>query len=44
MKSLNDGIQMRSDWEIPICSGNERLKDSSGKKNTFNSKTRSSST
>ncbi len=32
MKSLNDGIQMRSDWEIPICSGNERLKDSSGKK------------
>ena len=32
MKSLNDGIQMRSDWEIPICSGKERLKDTSGKK------------
>ena len=32
MKSLNDGIQMRSDWEIPICSGKERLKDASGKK------------
>ena len=23
---------MRSDWEIPICSGKERLKDASGKK------------
>ena len=26
MKSLNEDIQMRSDWCIPICSGNERLK------------------
>lgn len=26
MKSLNDGLQMRSDWHIPICSGKERIK------------------
>lgn len=26
MKSLNDDLQMRSDWHIPICSGKERLK------------------
>ena len=26
MKSLNGDKQMRSDWTIPICSGNERLK------------------
>ncbi len=26
MKSLNDDLQMRSDWEIPICSGKERIK------------------
>lgn len=26
MKSLNGDIQMRSDWTLPICSGNERLK------------------
>ena len=26
MKALNDGIQMRSDWLFPICSGPERLK------------------
>jgi len=26
MKSLNDGVQMRSDWLFPICSGAERLK------------------
>jgi DNA modification methylase len=26
MKALNDGLQMRSDWVIPICSGKERLK------------------
>ena len=32
MKSLNEGIQMRSDWTIPICSGKERLKDINGKK------------
>jgi len=32
MKSLNEGTQMRSDWHIPICSGKERIKDSSGDK------------
>ncbi len=26
MKTLNDGIQMRSDWSLPICSGKERLR------------------
>lgn len=26
MKSLNDDLQVRSDWIIPICSGSERLK------------------
>ncbi len=26
MKSLNGDLQMRSDWNLPICSGNERLK------------------
>jgi modification methylase len=26
MKSLNDALQMRSDWLIPLCSGPERLK------------------
>jgi site-specific DNA-methyltransferase (adenine-specific) len=26
MKGLNDDLQMRSDWIIPICSGNERVK------------------
>lgn len=26
MKALNNGKQMRSDWEIPICSGKERIK------------------
>jgi modification methylase len=25
-KALNDDLQMRSDWLLPICSGNERLK------------------
>src|SRR3569832_7580 len=32
MKSLNDDLQMRSDWTLPICSGNERLKDEEGGK------------
>jgi modification methylase len=32
MKSLNDELQMRSDWSLPICSGNERLKDEAGDK------------
>jgi len=31
MKTLNDGLQMRSDWTLPICSGGERLKQD-GKK------------
>ncbi len=26
MKALNDDLQMRSDWLLPICSGRERLK------------------
>ena len=26
MKTLNDELQMRSDWEFPICGGPERLK------------------
>ena len=26
MKALNDDVQMRSDWLLPICSGGERLK------------------
>ena len=26
MKALNDDLQMRSDWLMPICSGVERLK------------------
>ena len=32
MKSLNDDIQMRSDWHIPICNGKERLRDNDGTK------------
>jgi modification methylase len=32
MKALNDELQMRSDWTLPICSGNERLKDANGDK------------
>ena len=32
MKSLNEGIQMRCDWHIPMCSGGERIKDSNGNK------------
>ena len=27
MKTLNDELQMRSDWEFPICGGPERLKE-----------------
>ena len=26
MKSLNENLQMRSDWELPVCNGKERLK------------------
>ena len=32
LKSLNEGVQMRSDWEFPICSGGERLKTEEGDK------------
>ena len=32
MKALNDDLQMRSDWLLPICSGQERLRDGSGRK------------
>ncbi|MGI9395837.1 MAG: site-specific DNA-methyltransferase [Boseongicola sp.] len=32
LKSLNEGVQMRSDWVLPICTGHERLKDSKGDK------------
>jgi len=32
MKSLNEDLQMRSDWLIPICTGHERLKNQAGKK------------
>ena len=26
MKELNNGLQMRSDWELPICTGSERIR------------------
>jgi modification methylase len=32
MKSLNDDLQMRSDWLLPLCTGQERLKDDDGNK------------
>jgi len=32
MKALNEDLQMRSDWYLPICTGGERLKDDDGKK------------
>ena len=32
MKTLNEGVQMRSDWLMPICTGTERLKGSDGSK------------
>ena len=32
MKALNEGIQMRSDWVIPLCTGAERLKTAAGDK------------
>jgi modification methylase len=32
LKTANDDLQMRSDWIIPICAGNERLKGASGGK------------
>ncbi len=32
LKALNEGVQMRSDWTLPICTGHERLKDAGGAK------------
>ncbi|MCB1368664.1 MAG: site-specific DNA-methyltransferase [Rhodobacteraceae bacterium] len=32
LKALNEGLQMRSDWVLPICNGGERLKDDNGDK------------
>ena len=32
MKHMNDDIQMRSDWLLPICNGGERLKGDDGSK------------
>ena len=32
LKALNEGVQMRSDWVMPICTGHERLKDNNGNK------------
>ena len=31
MKALNEGLQMRSDWLLPICSGKERLRQDGAK-------------
>jgi modification methylase len=32
MKMANDELQMRSDWTMPLCTGEERLKDETGAK------------
>jgi modification methylase len=32
MKALNEDLQMRSDWHLPICAGHERLKNGDGDK------------
>jgi len=32
LKAGNEDVQMRSDWFIPICTGDERLKDAQGRK------------
>jgi modification methylase len=32
MKALNDDLQMRSDWYLPLCTGPERLKNGDGQK------------
>lgn len=32
LKALNEGVQMRSDWVLPICTGHERIKDDKGDK------------
>ncbi len=32
LKALNEGLQMRSDWVLPICTGNERIRNETGEK------------
>src|SRR5258707_4015103 len=32
LKASNDDVQMRSDWTLPLCTGEERLKSVDGKK------------
>ncbi|MEW5424296.1 site-specific DNA-methyltransferase [Amorphus sp. 3PC139-8] len=32
LKAFNDGLQMRSDWTLPLCTGQERMKDDDGHK------------
>jgi modification methylase len=32
LKMANDDLQMRSDWTLPLCTGEERVKDGSGRK------------
>jgi modification methylase len=32
MKALNEGTQMRSDWTLPLCTGQERIKNDAGDK------------
>ena len=32
LKALNEGVQMRSDWVLPLCTGHERIKDEHGDK------------
>ncbi|MEM8871065.1 MAG: site-specific DNA-methyltransferase [Pseudomonadota bacterium] len=32
LKALNEGVQMRSDWMLPLCTGAERLKTEDGAK------------
>jgi modification methylase len=32
MKMANDEVQMRSDWTLPLCTGEERVKDGNGAK------------
>ncbi|MBN9444993.1 MAG: site-specific DNA-methyltransferase [Bosea sp.] len=32
LKGGNDDLQMRSDWYLPLCTGDERLKDAAGAK------------
>lgn len=32
LKALNEDVQMRSDWLLPLCTGSERLRDANGDK------------